>query len=412
VRVSKSAVAGEWLIFLPLFALGGFVSFFGAYYHDNPSFYGSFKDTGLSASYDAFWNDTFGLARAWSLFLWFLPYLAVTLIRSIWWSIRALSGDRSLRRVSIFSLLGLILTALLCFGVVVFENAQRTAAARASEIRHFDPATLSLVQGPPKTLETKSLYNKLVAYLEKKQKRPIQVEIPGKGIVEFPTDASRDEIAAAIKRYFFSAKTSQPWPGHRELSDAEVGLLGPSPKPRIETALSASQFLDADDSAKTPTPPAASKYADLLEAAPPGKPPSKQTQFDEIPISPRPRHKDPIIDFEPEMATADLKKITLFDIGVEETPHIVRARDSEHGIFEFHGRLRNELSRAVQGVVLKASVYNAAGELIEVKKFRLYERPFEPNAPTSFSGIVDIQHLPEGYKYRLEVIEAHYAAAK
>jgi len=112
------------------------------------------------------------------------------------------------------------------------------------------------------------------------------------------------------------------------------------------------------------------------------------------------------------VAPADLKKITLFYLGVEERPHFVRARDSERGIFEFHGRLRNQLPRAVQDVVLKASVYNAAGELIEVKKFRLYKGPFEPDAPASFSGIVDIQHLPEGYKYQLEVIEARYAAAK
>jgi len=202
VHVSKPTMAREWLIFLPLFALGGLVSFFGAYY----------KDTGLSASYDAFWNDTFGLARGWSLFLWFLPYLAVTLIRSIWWSIRTLSADRNLKRVSIFSLLCLTLIALLCFGVVVFENAQRAAADRASAIKHFDPATLSFVEGPQKPQEKESLYDKLVGYLEKKQKQPIRVEIADKGIVEFPAEVSRDEITAAIKRNFFQLKSVNPGP--------------------------------------------------------------------------------------------------------------------------------------------------------------------------------------------------------
>jgi hypothetical protein len=95
VQVSKRWIAREWLIFLTLLALDGFVSFFGEYYHDNPAFYkgGTVNDadTAFSASYGVLWNETFGLTRAWPLFLWFLPYLAVMLIRSISWSIKALA---------------------------------------------------------------------------------------------------------------------------------------------------------------------------------------------------------------------------------------------------------------------------------------------------------------------------------
>jgi hypothetical protein len=100
VKVSKRTVAREWLIFLPLFVLGGIISFFVAYYWNGKPFdpYRVLQLT-LRDSYDAFWNDWFGFNcsncgagfnRAWPIFLWFAPYLSVMLVRSIWWSIKML----------------------------------------------------------------------------------------------------------------------------------------------------------------------------------------------------------------------------------------------------------------------------------------------------------------------------------
>jgi hypothetical protein len=82
--------------------------------------------------------------------------------------------------------------------------------------------------------------------------------------------------------------------------------------------------------------------------------------------------------------------------------------DSERSIFEFHGRVRNELPRGVRQVVLKASIYNFPGQLIEARKFLLTNGPFEPGDPTSFSEVTSIQHLPKNYFYRLEVVDAKY----
>jgi len=59
------------------------------------------------------------------------------------------------------------------FSVVVFENAEGAAADCASAIRHFDLATQSLVEEPQKPAEKQSLYDKLVAYLQKKRRRAL-----------------------------------------------------------------------------------------------------------------------------------------------------------------------------------------------------------------------------------------------
>ncbi len=106
----------------------------------------------------------------------------------------------------------------------------------------------------------------------------------------------------------------------------------------------------------------------------------------------------------------DLKKITLFDVGPDF--------GSRHGTcIGFYGRVRNDLSRAVERVGLKASFYNAQGELIEIRTFWL--APLDgifPNTPISFeevdasggSNSLHVDDLPDGWKYHLEVTEARY----
>jgi hypothetical protein len=86
----------------------------------------------------------------------------------------------------------------------------------------------------------------------------------------------------------------------------------------------------------------------------------------------------------------------------------------------FYGRVRNDLPRAVK-IRVKASFNNAQGELIEVRTFwlQLFSLPEEslpwnipgvpePSATVRFKNDVEVDHLPEGWKYQLEVIEAEY----
>jgi hypothetical protein len=91
VKVSKRTVAREWLIFLQLFAVGGFVCY--AYCYSGSSRYYN--------AFDRFWNDGFGFHRMHGLyhdwfpaFVWFVPYLGLTLVRSVWWSIKTLAAPR------------------------------------------------------------------------------------------------------------------------------------------------------------------------------------------------------------------------------------------------------------------------------------------------------------------------------
>jgi hypothetical protein len=105
----------------------------------------------------------------------------------------------------------------------------------------------------------------------------------------------------------------------------------------------------------------------------------------------------------------DLKKISLFDVG----PDII----GYNFCAGFHGRVRNDLPRAVEKIGLKASFYNAAGQLIEVRTFWLTHGQgagqsgiVSPNSPVSFEDLRNarVDHLPQGWKYQLEVIEADY----
>jgi hypothetical protein len=83
---AKAIIAREWLVFLPLFALGGVLCylsyFYQSYYPDH---------------YESFWDDYFGFhpqrhsnAHGAGL-LWFVPYVAVMLARSVYSAIKALT---------------------------------------------------------------------------------------------------------------------------------------------------------------------------------------------------------------------------------------------------------------------------------------------------------------------------------
>jgi hypothetical protein len=106
------------------------------------------------------------------------------------------------------------------------------------------------------------------------------------------------------------------------------------------------------------------------------------------------------------VAPMDLKKISLFDVGVH---------GYKSSITGFYGRVRNGLSRAVQKIAVKALFYTSRDELIEVRTFWMkrragvsWEEPVFPNAPISFDEHLVVDHLPDGYKYQLEVTEARY----
>ena len=48
------------------------------------------------------------------------------------------------------------------------------------------------------------------------------------------------------------------------------------------------------------------------------------------------------------------------------------------------------------------------GKLIEVKTFWLTDLTVSPGSPISFDDSVDFHHLPNGYTYKVEIIQAHY----
>jgi len=109
------------------------------------------------------------------------------------------------------------------------------------------------------------------------------------------------------------------------------------------------------------------------------------------------------------IAPDDLKKITLFDVAPDTIGYDFCAG--------FHGRVRNGLSRTIEQIGIKASFYNAAGQLIEVRTFWLthgqgagQSGSVSPNSPVSFEDLANVRvnHLPYGWKDQLEVIEAHY----
>jgi hypothetical protein len=108
------------------------------------------------------------------------------------------------------------------------------------------------------------------------------------------------------------------------------------------------------------------------------------------------------------VSTDDLRKITLFDVAP-----VLSFGDSSH-LSAFHGRVRNDLPRAIGRIGLKASFYNSAGQLIEIRTFWMLGPDWQnlptlfPNSPVTFHARVDVENLPVGWTYRLEVIDARY----
>ena len=118
----------------------------------------------------------------------------------------------------------------------------------------------------------------------------------------------------------------------------------------------------------------------------------------------------PSLDLEELVSTDDLKRITLFDIRVTGF--------NQTGLNGFDGRVRNDLSRTLGKIGVKASFFNSLGQLVEVWTFWMkfdagfrYEDlpPLPPNSPISFHGVAIVHDLPLGWLYQLEVIEAQYA---
>jgi hypothetical protein len=101
VKVSKRAVAREWLIFLATFALGGGILIFFFAYYDSAGWRGNYED----------WFAT--------IFLCFALYVGVTLIRSIWWSIKAVNISKRARYGIIVSIAVLIAAAV---GAIAIKN--------------------------------------------------------------------------------------------------------------------------------------------------------------------------------------------------------------------------------------------------------------------------------------------------
>lgn len=102
----------------------------------------------------------------------------------------------------------------------------------------------------------------------------------------------------------------------------------------------------------------------------------------------------------------DLKKIILLDVGPKTYPFT--DRDGTYSIRGFHGRLRNELSRSVEGIMLRISIYNGARELIEVKNLPLPDTTVAPDSPVAFDRYILFNYIPKGYSYRVEIIDANY----
>ena len=114
MKVSKRAVAREWLIFLATFALsGGILIFFFAYY-DSAGWHGNYED----------WFAT--------IFLCFALYVGVTLIRSIWWSIKALNISKRARYGIVVSIATIIAAGGGAIGIRNAVNRRQDVAKSES----------------------------------------------------------------------------------------------------------------------------------------------------------------------------------------------------------------------------------------------------------------------------------------
>jgi hypothetical protein len=126
------------------------------------------------------------------------------------------TGRRVAVRIVFYTLIVAPIAGLILFlGAVLIKTVQYDMAKRAAgQTRRFDPSTATLLPSydeltssasEPKKSKA-SPYDALLDYFAHKQ--PVTVEIPGHGIVEFPAGMSSAEIAAVIKKKFFSG---EPW---------------------------------------------------------------------------------------------------------------------------------------------------------------------------------------------------------
>jgi hypothetical protein len=135
--VSRRTVAREWLLFMAVLPLGFVASFFLGFYREEPS--------DLSRAYDDFWNAHLGLDSASSLALWLAPYLALTLIRSILWSVSTLWPGRSLKLRTFHLLVAVYLIGIVFIGLAVSQNIERQATEREAAKRALELELLNYV---------------------------------------------------------------------------------------------------------------------------------------------------------------------------------------------------------------------------------------------------------------------------
>jgi len=299
------------LLFLALLPLGFVSCFLLGYYFDGfrQAYFALF---GISrplahypTDYDAFWNDAFGLRHFGTLTLWLVPYLAVTLLRSIRWSIKALNISNGVT----YGIAGaILLIAAVCLGVVVIRSSTAEAARKR------------------KVKDLQETINKI------------------------PKPASAQEILSGIRQ----ARQN----GHNDFD--------------IYEALVLTVFVDLNKE----------RYPTLRDLE----------RF--------------FVSQASGVSKDDLKEITLFDA-------------APNGDFTtcigFHGRIQNGLPRTITKIGLQASFYNSQGQLIEIKRFWMTgmsgENEFSarPRTPVGFNSETFVGYLTPGWKWQLEVTEAHYS---
>jgi hypothetical protein len=121
--ISKARIAREWLIFLGTLPLGFLTCFFLRYFLEHWG-----DPAPLSNAFNGFYYQHFGLGRVSSLPLWFAPYLALVLIRSVIWSVSTVRVRANLKQEASYSLVALYLIAAFWFGALVIKNVQDQAA--------------------------------------------------------------------------------------------------------------------------------------------------------------------------------------------------------------------------------------------------------------------------------------------
>ena len=54
------------------------------------------------------------------------------------------------------------------------------------------------------------------------------------------------------------------------------------------------------------------------------------------------------------------------------------------------------------------SFFNSRKELIEAKTLELGNTVVSPKSPVGFDTHLNVDHLPEGYNYQVDITEGHY----